>query len=186
MAHAVVLIVDEDALLRWSLKERLAGDGYEVFEAATSAAALERLREGVDVMLIDVSLRDAVEPAVLKYVRQPYRNTPVILMTAHLRFDDAAEKIEPGAFQIVEKPFDVDQVAVLVGKMLAASRLRREAADVRRSAGPEHRADANSPAVLAANRLLARALRMLEDRRWPGDMGDLRRVILRAMFLMGG
>jgi DNA-binding NtrC family response regulator len=183
MAHAAVLIVDDDALLRWSLKERLAGDGYQVLEAATPAAALERLRGGVDVMLMDVSLRDAVEPAVLKDVRQRNRDTPVILMTAHSRLDGAAERIEPGAFQTVEKPFDVDQVAVLVGKTLAASRSRREAADVRTSVG-EHRGDASSPDVPAAKRLLARALRMLEGRRWPRDMGELRRVISRAMLLI--
>src|SRR5262245_53908584 len=125
MARATVLIVDEDLLVRWSLKERLAADGYEVFEAATSAAALEQLRDGVDVMLADVRLGDVDDCAVLKNVRDLHPGTQVILFTPSSDLDVAADEIEPGRFRYVEKPFDLDQVGVLVEKTVEASHFQR-------------------------------------------------------------
>ena len=125
MTRATVLIVDEDPLVRWSLKERLAADGYDVFEAATSAAALEQLRDGVDVMLADARLGDDEDCAVLKNVRDLHSDTRVILFTPYSGLDVAADEIEPGRFQYVEKPFDLDQVGVLVEKTVEASRPQR-------------------------------------------------------------
>jgi CheY-like chemotaxis protein len=53
MTRPTILVVDDEALIRWSLTERLKGDGYDVLEAGTGREALDSLREGVDLVLLD-------------------------------------------------------------------------------------------------------------------------------------
>jgi DNA-binding NtrC family response regulator len=159
MAHATVLIVDDEALVRWSLKERLAREGYELLEAATAAAALEQAGEGVDLILLDFRLPDSDGLAVLKRVKELYPDTLVILMTAYSTIDNVVEAIKLGAFHYINKPFNVDEVAVVVGQALETSRLRREVKALRTSAGCEYSFDVivgNSPAMQAVKTLLER------------------------------
>ena len=159
MAHATVLVVDDEALVRWSLKERLARDGYEVLEAATAAAALEQAGEEVDLILLDFRLPDSDGLAVLKRVKELYPDTLVILMTAYSTIENAVEAIKLGAFHYINKPFNVDEVMLLVEKALETSRLRREVKALRTSTGREYSFKAiigNSPAMQAVKTLLQR------------------------------
>ena len=114
MADGKVLVFDDDALVRWSLKERLAREGCDVLEAAGSVTVPEHARKGVDVVLLDFYPADADSLAALERVKDLYPDAFVILMTAHSPVDHAAEAIAAGAFECIDKPFDVDQVARLV------------------------------------------------------------------------
>jgi CheY-like chemotaxis protein len=59
MAKPTVLVVDDEQLIRWSLNDRLTQEGYRVVEASTAAEALEKHREGVDLVLLDYRLPDS-------------------------------------------------------------------------------------------------------------------------------
>ena len=86
-------------------------------------------------------------------------DTLVILMTAFSTVENAVEAMKLGAYHYVNKPFDLDEVALLVEKALETSRLRREVRTLRRSQGREYGFDAiigESPAMVAAKALLAR------------------------------
>src|SRR3989442_5167324 len=187
MAHATVLVVDDEMLVRWSLKERLSGDGYEVLEAATAATALEHARKGVDLILLDLRLPDSDALAVLERVKELYPDTFVILMTAYSSIDNAVEAIKLGAFHYINKPFDVDEVALVVATALETRRRRREVEALRTSSGHAYDFDrmvGNSPAMQAVKALLANALRLLEGHRWPGTIRELRNAIERAIGLL--
>ena len=159
MANATVLVVDDEALVRWSLKERLSREGFNVLEAGTAASALEQIGETVDLILLDYRLPDSDGLVVLRKVKELYPDTLVILMTAHSTVENAVEAMKLGAFHYVNKPFNVDEVALLVDKALETSRLRREVKSLRSSAGREFGFDAivgNSPTMQAVKSLLQR------------------------------
>jgi two-component system response regulator AtoC len=159
MANATVLVVDDEALVRWSLRERLAQDRYTVLEAGTAAAALDQVGDAVDLILLDYRLPDSDGLVVLRKVKELYPDTLVILMTAHSTVENAVEAMKLGAFHYINKPFNVDEVALLVEKALETSRLRREVKSLRTSVGREFSFDAiigNSPSMDAVKTMLRR------------------------------
>ena len=109
-----ILVVDDEQLIRWSLTSRLAQEGYRVLEAENAAQAHERRREGVDLVLLDYRLPDADGLAVLKKIKETSPDTVVIMLTAHSSVELAVEAMKQGAFHYANKPFDVEEIVLLV------------------------------------------------------------------------
>jgi two-component system response regulator AtoC len=126
MPNATVLVVDDEPLIRWSLVNRLKEDGYRTVEAGTAGEAVAHHRDGVDLMLLDFALPDANGLAVLKQVKEQDPDTLVIMLTANTDVGIAVEAMKSGAFHYANKPFDLDEIMVLVDKALETTQLRRE------------------------------------------------------------
>ena len=159
MPAASVLVVDDEALLRLSLRERLAVEGYTLREAGTAADAIECLASEPDLVLLDFHLPDGDGLSVLRQIKEHSPDTVVIMMTAFSSIESAVEAMKLGAFHYVNKPFDLEEIVLLADKALETTRLRREVRALRSSEGREYSLDAiigNSPAMQTVKSLLAK------------------------------
>ena len=119
-----VLVVDDEALIRWSLSEGLTDAGWTVRQAASGAearAAVRSLHDQPFVILVDLRLPDVSDLSLVRELRALRPDVPMIVMTAHRTADDATQAREAGVHSFVDKPFDVVEVVALVDE--AASRL---------------------------------------------------------------
>src|SRR5205809_891845 len=98
MAKPIVLVVDDEQLIRWSLAERLTQEGYRVLEAETAADAMARHSNGVDLVLLDYRLPDGDGISVLKQMKEADPDTLVILLTGHSSVETAVEAMKHGAY----------------------------------------------------------------------------------------
>jgi two-component system response regulator AtoC len=133
MAHATILVVDDEELIRWSLRERLRGDGYEVLEAGSGKEAYEQIKEGVDLVLLDYRLPDTDGLSILKELKKTDPDILVVLLTSFVNVETAVEAMKLGAFHFANKPFNLDEIAAIVGRALETTRLRREVKQLRAS-----------------------------------------------------
>ena len=134
MAQPTILVVDDEALIRWSLTERLKSEGYEVLEAETGGAALEKLPEAVDLVLLDYKLPDTDGVSVLRKIKEFDRDILVIMLTAFASVETAVEAMKLGAYHFANKPFNLDEVVATVDRALETTRLRREVRQYRTNA----------------------------------------------------
>ena len=159
MSNATLLIVDDEELVRWSLRERFRREGHTVLEAGTVAGALEQLNLGIDLVLLDYKLPDGDGLTLLRKIKEHAPDTPVILMTAFSTVENAVEAMKHGAYHYIHKPFNLDDVGLMVEKALETSRLRREVKAFRSSQSREYSFDAiigRSDAMAAIRSLLQR------------------------------
>jgi DNA-binding NtrC family response regulator len=118
-----VLVVDDELLIRWALREVLEAKGYIVDEAADAAAALSALAaDGAwpDAVVLDYRLPDSNDLSLLTAIRSGSPGMPVIMMTAYSTDEMIKGALDLGAYRVVSKPFEVDQMADLVADALAA------------------------------------------------------------------
>lgn len=119
-----VLVVDDEPLIRWSLRERLRAAGYDVVEAGTGLEALDAIAARIPALvLLDLALPELDGLGVLRSVRRIDPGCPVIVMSAHgsAGSGPGAEALELGARHFLTKPFDFEAVVALVGTTLAAA-----------------------------------------------------------------
>jgi two-component system, NtrC family, response regulator AlgB len=134
---AAILVVDDDFGIRAHLIAYLRELGHEVEPAADALAGLELVdRRAFDVVLSDVRMAGMDGFAMLRELRRRYPETGVVLMTAYATVPDAVEAIRGGAYDYLVKPFSLEQVGLVLGRLLEVQTLRRENRTLRRAVDP--------------------------------------------------
>ena len=123
----LILICDDQATIRTSLKEALSEAGHEVLEASDGASALKILQDREpNLVLLDLKLPDMSGVEVLRKVRGSGSNVPVILMTAYGDLPTAVEAMKLGAYDFVQKPYRLSDMRAKVTAALKVQSRARE------------------------------------------------------------
>ena len=120
-----VMIVDDERLVRWSLRQKCEEWGYSVIEADAGETALRLAqRESPDIVLLDVRLPDLTGIEVLDQLRKNGDARAIIMITADPRLDDVKAALKLGAYDFVGKPIDFETLREAMEKALAAAGAR--------------------------------------------------------------
>jgi DNA-binding NtrC family response regulator len=128
-----ILIVEDEAAIRLALSGLLRREGYEVAQVERGDAALQALAsDSFDLVLTDLALgAGATGMDVLRQAKQLRPGLPVVMITAHGSEKVAVEAMKLGAADYVPKPFDNDEIRLVVGRALERTRLERENRELR-------------------------------------------------------
>ena len=130
-----ILIVDDEQDIRELVGDILRDEGYSVRLAANSDDCLAAINaEPPALMILDIWLKDSRMDGIdiLKTVKRDNPDIPVVIISGHGNIEIAVAAIKQGAYDFIEKPFNIDQLMVVVARAMETSRLRRENQDLRR------------------------------------------------------
>jgi two-component system, NtrC family, response regulator AtoC len=158
MRKVKILVVDDEHLIRWSLEQNLKKQGYEVLTAGSGEDALRIVREEQpDLVLLDIQLPGISGIEVLEKLKEFDEDIIVIMVTAHGGLETAVTAMRMGAYDYLNKPFNLDEMAIVIRKALETSDLRREVASLR----SEHK-KIGVPNIIGSSMTMQNILAMME------------------------
>jgi two-component system nitrogen regulation response regulator NtrX len=130
-----ILIVDDERDIRELISDILKDEGYETRTAGNSDDCMAAINAAPPaLMILDIWLKDSRMDGIdiLKTVRRDNPDVPVVIISGHGNIEIAVAAIKQGAYDFIEKPFNIDQLMVVIGRAMETSRLRRENTALRR------------------------------------------------------
>ena len=122
-----ILIVDDDTIIRETFSNILELQGYNVVGVGTGSEAISCAKgKFFNVVVIDIRLPDKSGLEVLKAIRENNEDTVAIMMTAYVSIDSSIKALNQGAYNYITKPFNIDQVLVVIDRALEKQRLSME------------------------------------------------------------
>ena len=130
-----ILVVDDERDIRELICDILRDEGYTTRMAGNSDDCMAELnRAAPGLMILDIWLKDSNMDGIdiLSHVKRDNPEVPVVIISGHGNIEIAVAAIKQGAYDFIEKPFNIDQLLVVIRRAMEASRLRRENASLRR------------------------------------------------------
>jgi two-component system nitrogen regulation response regulator NtrX len=130
-----ILIVDDERDIRELISEILLDEGFTTRLAANSDQAMAAVNaDPPALMILDIWLKDSKMDGIdiLMSVKRSNPDIPIVIISGHGNVEIAVAAIKQGAYDFIEKPFNIDKLMVVIGRAMEASRLRRENHDLRR------------------------------------------------------
>src|SRR5947199_7657974 len=158
MPRSRILVIDDEAAIRESLRMTLEYEGYEFIGAATGQEGLALAeREAPDLVLLDVKMpgMDGIE--VLERLRNMNDQLPIVVISGHGTISTAVEATKKGAFDFIEKPFASERVLVSLRNALDQRQLRDENKSLKRAVEVRHQMIGESPALRQVMAAIGRA-----------------------------
>ncbi len=181
-----ILVVDDEQSLREFLEIFLRKGGHDVHVAdgGVAAVALIEAGEEFDLVLTDLKMPEVDGMGVLDTVKGSFPDTQVLMMTAYASAETAIEAMKRGAYDYVQKPFNVDEIAVVVAKGLEQRRLLVENRELRaqvRRQHSYHNIIGRSPRMQQVFDLISRVAETRTSVLITGESGTGKRLIARAL-----
>jgi two-component system nitrogen regulation response regulator GlnG len=184
--RARVLVADDEASIRFVVRETLEAAGHEVVEAAGGEAALAALAaQPFDIAFFDIRMPGPSGLELLEQVKQLGSDVAVVIITAQNTFENAVEAMKRGALDYLVKPFGMDAVSALVTKVLHTRALERELRSLRREVGrrtvPGDRLVGRSRALLEVFKTIGRVASSDVAVLVTGESGTGKELVARAI-----
>jgi len=159
MPKSRILVIDDEAAIRDSLRMTLEYAGYEFLGAATGQEGLALAeRESPDVVLLDIKMPGMDGMDVLTRLRSMNETTPVVMISGHGTTSTAVEAIKRGAADFLDKPFEsTDRLLVTISNALEKGRLRDENRSLRKQAEIRHQMIGDSAGLAQVMAAVSRA-----------------------------
>jgi len=177
-----ILIVDDERDIRELISDILKDEGFETRLAGTSDEAMAEMeKEPPSLMILDIWLKDSQMDGIdiLKAVKQDNPEVPIIIISGHGNIEIAVAAIKQGAYDFIEKPFNIDQLMVVITRAMETSRLRRENNDLRRKDVTSTEMIGSSPAFKALTSQLDKVTKSNGRVMLTGDSGAGKEVAAR-------
>lgn len=184
MSKPKILVVDDKENML-TLFEKILGSGYELTTADDGARALSLIAaRPFDVIVTDIRMPGADGFEILKAVKAHAPETEVVMMTAYASVQKAVKAIKLGAYDYIQKPFDPDDVSLIVARAVERKRLREEAASLRRELEGVYVFDnivGKTPAMRDVYELVQRAAKLDITVLLAGETGTGKELVARAI-----
>ncbi|SHE47058.1 two-component system, NtrC family, nitrogen regulation response regulator NtrX [Loktanella atrilutea] len=130
-----ILITDDERDIRELIGDILQDEGFETRLAANSEQCMSAIaKQKPALMILDIWLKDSGMDGIdiLKTVKRDHPEIPVVIISGHGNIEIAVAAIKQGAYDFIEKPFNIDQLMVVIRRAMETSRLRRENVELKR------------------------------------------------------
>ncbi|MFZ5634348.1 MAG: sigma-54-dependent transcriptional regulator [Bacillota bacterium] len=151
-----ILIIDDEEHMCWALERAMKQEGYQVLTTTRGRAGLELIREEApSLVILDLKMPEMDGMEVLKQAKQINPKLPVIMLTAHGTIETAIEAMKIGASDYLAKPFDLDELKMVIKQNLVMSQLVNEVNFLRSELTKKYRKMiGESPAIKEVSRLI--------------------------------
>src|ERR687889_335312 len=148
MSKSRILVIDDEAEIRRSVRMILEYEGYEVLEASSGPEGVAIAeRESPDLVFLDIKMPGMDGLEALQRMRSANESLPVVIISGHGTVSTAVEATKAGAFDFIEKPLASERVLVTIRNALDQTRLRDENRSLKRAAEARHQMVGESPAL---------------------------------------
>jgi two-component system nitrogen regulation response regulator NtrX len=130
-----ILITDDERDIRELISDILQDEGFTTRLAGTSDECLAQIETDTPaLMILDIWLKDSAMDGIdiLKHVKREHPDIPIVIISGHGNIEIAVAAIKQGAYDFIEKPFNIDQLMVVIRRAMETSRLRRENIELKR------------------------------------------------------
>src|SRR5215211_9399354 len=122
-----ILVVDDDQVIRWTLREALQSWGFATVEASSAAEAVKQfLAELPAAVLLDIDLPDGSGLDVLRDIKHDEPDTIVIMITGNVHVSNTISALRGGAYDFIGKPINLEELRVTIRNAIETRHLRRE------------------------------------------------------------
>ncbi|MCL6634407.1 MAG: sigma-54 dependent transcriptional regulator [Peptococcaceae bacterium] len=127
-----ILVIDDEEHMCWALERAMRQEGYQVFTATRGQQGLDLIREEApSLVILDLKMPEMDGMEVLRRAKEMQPKLPVIILTAHGTIETAIEAMKMGAADFITKPFDLDELKIVIKKALMISQLVTEVSFLR-------------------------------------------------------
>ena len=182
---ARILVVDDEEIVIRSCMRILDGNGYEIEAAHDGREALQKIEQNAyDILILDIMMPNIGGLEVLRRVKEGHPDIDIIMITGLSQIETAVQAMKLGAFDYISKPFEPDELKLVVQRALERRQLLRENINLKTEVSSKYRFEniiGSSPQMQAVYRLVAQCAPTNSTVLLTGESGTGKELIARAI-----